>query len=96
MKTLFGDVFEILERIETEFRNEYWKIRNARYTDWKAVNRARSLAEFMYLLGVPRWAVKEARYCLRVRVCKRCFGGDLRCHSLSRRAKRGDFKQGED
>jgi len=83
----------MLSMIEDEFRNEYWKIRNARGTNWKAVNRCRVLAEVFYLLGVPRWAVREARYCLRVRVCGRCFGSELRCHSISGRFKRGDFKK---
>lgn len=81
----------VLERVEQEFRNEYWRIRNYRGTNWKAVNRTRVLAEFMYLLGVPRWVVKEARYCLRVPVCERCFDAELRCHSIAARRKRGDF-----
>lgn len=83
---------EVLKRVEDEFRNQYWLIRAARATNWKAVNRARVLADFMYLLGVPRWAVKEARYCLRVRVCERCSEQSLRCHQLSGRCQRGDFQ----
>ncbi|MGZ8292623.1 MAG: hypothetical protein ACXWVG_06215 [Telluria sp.] len=86
--------YAILAALEAEFRNEYWKIRNARGTNWKAVNRTRVLAEFMYILGVPRWAVKEARYCLRMVVCERCYSDELRCHSITGRARRGDFEEG--
>lgn len=82
---------ELLKRVESEFRNKYWIIRNSRGTNWKAVNRTRVLAEVMYLCGVPRWAVKEARYCLRVCVCERCYNRPYRCHELSRRAVGGDF-----
>jgi hypothetical protein len=85
-------IVEPLLRVEDEFRNQYWIIRNARYTNWAAVNRTRVLAEFMYLLGVPRWAVKEARYCLRMVVCERCYGAELRCHAISGRMQRGDFR----
>jgi len=49
------------------------------------------LAEIFYILGIPRWAVREARYCLRVRVCQRCYGGELRCYSICGRQDRGDF-----
>lgn len=94
MKLNDVDGLKILEGVEDEFRNQYWTIRNSRRTNWKAVNRTRVLAEFMYLLGVPRWAVKEARYCLRVRVCQRCFNSELRCYAFVGRAKRGDFKAG--
>lgn len=82
----------LLENVETEFRNQYWSIRNGRRTNWKAVNRTRVLAECLYLLGVPVWAVKEARYCLRMVVCQRCVNSDVRCWSFSGRAKRGDFQ----
>lgn len=85
---------ELLLDAETEFRNQYWIIRNARNTNWKAVNRTRVLAEFMCLCGVPRWAIKQARYCLRVGVCKRCFGDELRCYAICRRMVRGDFEAG--
>jgi hypothetical protein len=96
-KGSFGDLkgktgVELLQGIEDEFRNQYWLIRAARRTHWQAVNRTRVLAEFMYILGVPRWAVKEARYCLRVPVCERCYSKPLRCHSVSGRMQRGDFK----
>lgn len=96
-KGSFGDLerkssVELLQGIEDEFRNQYWSIRSARTTNWKAVNRTRVLADFMYLLGVPRWAVKEARYCLRVRVCERCMRQSLRCHQVSGRFQRGDFQ----
>lgn len=84
----------LLENVETEFRNQYWLIRNGRRTNWKAVNRTRVLAECLYLLGVPLWAVKEARYCLRMVVCQRCVNSDVRCWSFSGRAKRGDFHKG--
>jgi len=83
----------LLENVEAEFRNQYWLIRNGRKTNWKAVNRTRVLAECLYLLGVPVWAVKEARYCLRMVVCQRCVNSDIRCWSFSGRAKRGDFQK---
>lgn len=86
-------VDDLLLKVEDEFRNEYWKIRASRQTNWKAVNRTRVLAEIFYLLGVPRWAVREARYCLRVRVCERCYGAELRCYSISGRMQRGDFER---
>jgi hypothetical protein len=82
---------EILRGVEGEFRNQYWRIRNARRTDWKAVNRTRVLAEVMRVCGVPAEAIKEARYCLRVRVCERCADQPNRCHELTVRALRGDF-----
>lgn len=82
----------ILGQIEDEFRNQYWIIRNSRRTNWKAVNRTRTLGDFMYMLGVPRWAVQQARYCLRLGVCERCFKDEFPCHSLCARAKRGDFE----
>lgn len=84
---------QLMQEVENEFRNQYWIIRNARFTNWKAVNRTRVLAEFLYLLGVPRWAIKEGRYCLRVRVCERCFSDDLKCHAFSGRMQRGDFEK---
>lgn len=86
------DSEQLLVEVETEFRNQYWIIRNARWTNWKAVNRTRVLAEVLVLLGVPRWAIREGRYCLRLRVCKRCVTAELRCHSFSRRMQRGDFE----
>jgi hypothetical protein len=89
-----SDLFpeQLLAAVEVEFRNQYWIIRSSRQTNWKAVNRTRVLAQMMYLFGIPRWAVKEARYCLRSRVCKRCIDLDLRCHAMSARLNRGDFK----
>jgi hypothetical protein len=84
-------VSDVLRSVEGEFRNQYWRIRNARRTDWKAVNRVRVLAEVMRLCGIPAEAIKEARYCLRVRVCKRCAGKSHRCHELTERALRGEF-----
>lgn len=86
-----ADSLRILEQIEDEFRNQYWIIRNSRRTNWKAVNRTRVLGDFMYLLGVPKWAVQQARYCLRLRVCERCFNDEIRCYGICARAKRGDF-----
>lgn len=83
---------ELLSVVEAEFRQQYWLIRNSRGTNWKAVNRTRVLAQMMYLCGVPKWAVKEARYCLRSRLCKRCLGDDVRCYAVSERLRRGDFK----
>lgn len=91
MGLLEESALEVLQRAEQEFKNQYWLIRNSRNTHWKAVNRTRVLAEVMCLCGVPRWAVKEARYCLRVRVCERCYSGPNRCYELSRRAVAGDF-----
>jgi hypothetical protein len=85
-------VEDVLNAIELEFLANYWKIRNERYTNWKAVNRTRVLGESLVLLGVPRWAIKEARYHLRQRVCKRCYGDDVRCYSFYRRMQRGDFE----
>ena len=82
---------QLLEAAESEFRQQYWIIRNSRQTNWKAVNRTRVLAQFMYLCGVPRWAVKEARYCLRSKVCKRCVNEEVACHAISIRLRRGDF-----
>jgi hypothetical protein len=83
---------DVLRGIEDEFRNQYYIIRNTRGTNWAAVNRTRVLAQFMHILGVPRWAVREARYCLRLRVCERCYGAELRCHSICGRMQRGDFE----
>lgn len=54
------DSLRILEQIEDQFRNQYWIIRNSRWTNWKAVNRTRMLGDFMYMLGVPKWAVQQA------------------------------------
>ena len=48
----------ILEQIEDEFRNQYWIIRNSRRTNCRAVNRTRALGDFMYMLGVPKYAVQ--------------------------------------
>lgn len=93
MTALDKGLSDLLLKVEGEFRNQYWTIRNARRTDWKAVNRTRVLAEVMVLCGVPRWAIKEARYCLRLRVCGRCVDEPVKCHQLSRRAERGDFSQ---
>lgn len=69
MKKFDVDSLRILEKIEDEFRNQYWVIRNSRRTNWRAVNRTRMLGDFMYMLGIPKWAVQQARYCLRLRVC---------------------------
>lgn len=82
---------KILETVQDDFRNQYWIIRNSRRTNWRAVNRTRVLGDFMYLLGVPRWAVQRARYCLRLRVCERCYGDEFPCHAILERAKRGDY-----
>jgi hypothetical protein len=87
-------VLVLIQGVEDEFRNCYWHIRNARGTNWKAVNRTRVLAEVLAVLGVPRWAVKEGRYCLRLRVCQRCVEQPLKCHQFGRRARRGDFSKG--
>jgi hypothetical protein len=84
-------VVQILQGVESEFRNQYWHIRNARGTHWKAVNRTRVLAEVMRVCGVPEEAIKEARYCLRVRVCQRCADQPYRCYQLSERALAGEF-----
>lgn len=89
------DVYKLLGEIEIEFRHQYWLIRNSRLTHWKAVNRTRVLAEFMYMMGVPRWAVKEARYCLKLRNCKRCAYDDFKCHAIVSRMRRGDFNDGK-
>jgi len=91
MKRFDRTTLDLLREVEGEFRNHYWRIRNARHTNWKAVNRTRVLGEVMRLCGVPEWAVKEARYCLRLRVCQRCVDRPVHCHELSRRAERGDF-----
>lgn len=91
MAKVDADSLRILEQIEDDFRNQYWIIRNSRRTNWRAVNRTRMLGDFMYLLGVPKWAVQEVRYCLRLRVCERCYKHEVRCHCISKRAKRGDF-----
>lgn len=87
-----GKIIDVLREVEDEFRNEYWIIRNARHTNWRAVNRTRVLAGALVVLGVPTWAIKEGRYCLRLRVCERCFESEFRCHQFSERAKRGDFE----
>lgn len=68
--------------------------RNSRRTNWGAVNRTRMLGDFMYMLGVPKWAVQQARYCLRLRVCSKCCYDELKCYALCGRARRGDFDQG--
>ncbi|HEU4819496.1 hypothetical protein [Janthinobacterium sp.] len=91
MANFDANSLRILEQIEDEFRNQYWIIRNSRRTNWRAVNSTRMLGDFMYLLGVPKWAVQQARYCLRLRVCERCFKDEFRCHGICGRAKRGDF-----
>ena len=91
MANFDANSLRILEQIEDEFRKQYWIIRNSRRTNWRAVNRTRMLGDFMYMLGVPKWAVQQARYCLRLRVCERCFKDEFRCHGLCDRAKRGDF-----
>lgn len=91
MANFDANSLRILEQIEDEFRNQYWIIRNSRRTNWRAVNRTRMLGDFMYMLGVPKWAVQQARYCLRLRVCKRCFKDEFRCYGICGRAKRGDF-----
>ena len=67
MANFDANSLRILEKIEDEFRNQYWIIRNSRRTNWRAVNRTRMLGDFMYMLGVPKWAVQQARYCLRLR-----------------------------
>lgn len=87
-------LIDILAGVEDEFRNQYWIIRNARYTNWRAVNRTRVLGGVLAVLGVPAWAIKEGRCCLRLRVCERCYGSDLRCHAFSGRMRRGDFEPG--
>lgn len=91
MANFDANTLRVLEKIEDEFRNQYWIIRNSRRTNWRAVNRTGVLGEFMYMLGIPKWAVQQARYCLRQRVCERCFKDEFRCHGLCERAKRGDF-----
>lgn len=91
MANFDANSLRILEQIEDEFRNQYWIIRNSRRTNWRAVNRTRVLGDFMYMLGVPKWAVQQARYCLRLRVCERCFKDEIRCHGICGRARRGDF-----
>lgn len=91
MRTFDRSVIDVLKDAEDEFRNLYWRMRASRGTDWKALNRARVLAEVMAVCGVPKWAIKEARYCLRLRVCGRCVEQPISCHELSRRAQRGDF-----
>ena len=68
MANFDANTLRVLEQIEDEFRNQYWIIRNSRRTNWRAVNRTRMLGDFMYMLGVPKWAVQQARYCLRLRV----------------------------
>lgn len=87
-------VIDVLREVEDEFRNQYWIIRNARHTNWRAVNRTRVLAGVLAVLGMPDWAIKEGRRCLRLRVCERCFGAGLQCYSFSGRMRRGDFEPG--
>ena len=91
MANFDANTLRVLEKIEDEFRNQYRIIRNSRRTNWLAVNRTRMLDDFMYILGVPKWAVQQARYCLRLRVFERCFRDEIRCHGISERAKRGNF-----
>ena len=93
MANFDANSLRILEQIEDEFRNQYWIIRNSRRTNWRAVNRTRMLGDFMYMLWVPKWAVQQARYCLRLRVCERCFKDEVHCHGICARAKRGDFEK---
>jgi len=91
MANFDANSLRILGQIEDVFRNQYWIIRNSRRTNWRAVNRTRMLGDFMYMLGVPKWTVQQARYCLRLRVCERCFKDEFRCYGIFERAKRGDF-----
>jgi hypothetical protein len=61
-----------LEQAEADLRNVYWRIRCSRKTNWKALNEARSICAAMEKMGVTRWEIKAARYCLRTRDCRRC------------------------
>ena len=54
MANFDANTLRVLEKIEDEFRNQDWIIRNSRRTNWRAVNRTSVLGDFMYMLGVPK------------------------------------------
>jgi hypothetical protein len=59
MANFDANSLRILEQIEDGFRNQYWIIRNSRRTNWRAVNRTKMLGDFMYMIGVPKYAVQK-------------------------------------
>jgi len=78
-----------LEQAEQDLKSAYWRIRASRTTDWKWVNKARSIKDAMRLMGVKRHEINEAMYCLRVNDCKRCnwVTGGTPCWQISKRRK---------
>jgi len=79
-----------LEQAEQDLRNVYWHIRASRTTNWKYVNKARSIKDAMRRMGVKRHEINNAMYCLKTHDCKRCNwnnGAGIPCWQISRRRK---------
>jgi hypothetical protein len=80
-----------LEQAEADLRQVYWMIRASRQTNWKYVNKARSIKDAMRRMGITEDEIRNASYCLKTQDCKRCNWnkgtGELPCWKISDRRK---------
>lgn len=81
-----------LEEAERDLRNVYWMIRATRVRNWKHVNKARAITTAMKLMGVKRWELINAMYCLKNINCSRCdknkYG--LACYEIGKRREQAE------
>lgn len=78
-----------LEQAECDLRNVYWLIRATRKRNWQHVNKARVIKAAMRLMGVKKWEIDDAMYCLKNFDCKRCNKNaqGIPCHEIGKRRK---------
>jgi hypothetical protein len=78
-----------LEQAESDLRNVYWMIRASRATNWKHVNRARSIKDALRRMGIKKHEISDACYCLKNFDCKRCNknNGGIPCWSIAERRR---------
>lgn len=79
-----------LEQAEQDLRGAYWVIRNSRLTNWKAVNKIRSIKDAMRRMGVRKFEIDDACYCLKRFDCNRCDKNNhgIPCYEIGKRRKK--------
>jgi hypothetical protein len=81
-----------LEHAEQDLRGVYYRIRASRQTDWKLVNEARFIQEALKRMGIKKFEIDDARYCLKKIDCNRCNknAGGTPCYFIGERRKQAE------
>lgn len=89
-----------LAQAQRDLANVYWMIRATRVKDraWKHINKARSIKDAMRMMGVKKWEIDDAMYCLKHFDCKRCNknAAGIPCYEIERRRAAAVTKRIED